>query len=228
MYENEASKVKKKNEELAKLNLELANLKSEKMDDETVDKLKKEISDVEKKNTKLSSSLEIINKRCALLEREKVLSENTTSKQQLTINEQAQALEKLEQVKVDLQKEIAAHTEINENLIAAQSSASTSSGVTPSPTALKEKKEEINSLKQKVVNLETIVKEKEKDLLSIQTEFFSCKKEKERLNRIIDTYMSKDKTVPTVEVPITTTREPLLTMSLLPSAAISNETNNDR
>ena len=216
---------KESQDEISKETKKQANLdrKSTKMDDEIVVKLKQEISDAEKKNAKLSSSLEIINKRCALLEREKVLSENTTTKQQLTIKEQAQAIENLEQIKVDLQKEIAVHTKINEDLIAAQTS-TTTPNETPNTAALKEKKEEINSLKQKVVNLETIVKEKEKDLLSIQTEFFSCKKEKERLSRIIDTYMNRDETRPTIEEPVTT-REPLSTLSLLPSAAISNDTN---
>ena len=86
---------------------------------------------------------------------------------------------------------------------------------------MKEKKKEIDSLTLKVSNLETIVKEKSKAIQSMETEVFSCKRDKDRMARIIDTYMDNnyiDNTDSQVESPST--------IPLLPQYNDS-ETNNE-
>ena len=83
-----------------------------------ISKLEQEVTEWEKKNTKTLSSLEIINKRCAGLDRDKVMLENKVTELQQTINELNNEVEKLTTANGDLQKEIETHQKVNQELIA--------------------------------------------------------------------------------------------------------------
>ena len=121
--------------------------------------LKQEVIEKEKSILKLESSLEIINKKCASLEKEKLLLQTDETKHLEALDKQKLEIQKLEKSKTELQREIDTHKKINEELITLQPS---NKDKPVENESMKEKKKEIDSLKLKVSNLETIVKEKQK------------------------------------------------------------------
>ena len=184
LKEKHRKEAEKSAEKLTKSQKEMDNLKQD--HEKLVHQLKQEILTWQNKSAKTESSLEIINRRVATLEKEKIMYNSTATQSQQTISELNVKIDGLEKEKTELQKEIKTHKEINEQLIANPQREKTSE----ESQKIKDQKREIDSLKLKVVNLETVVKEKEKSIQSIQTDLYSTRKDKERMGQIIDRYMS--------------------------------------
>ena len=188
-----------KSKDIEKLKMEKTNnLKKTTLAAAEHDKINNEnnrkISELEKEVSQKADSLEIINRKCAQLNNQKIIWEGKEKELTDHIKELKDEISNLEKSNGDLQLEIKTHQKINEELITASSNKDKPAGSTEASSdkekaESKSNKKEIDSLKLKVSNLEVIIKDKEKSIQSLTTENYSIRKEKERMGRIIDLYI---------------------------------------
>ena len=122
-YKEEVGKSVEKDKEISQLKEKL--LISEKDKDtmkqeheKVAHQFKLQITTWENKTAKTESSLEIINRKVATLEKEKIMHNSAAAQNQQTIDDFKIKIDELEKEKSELQREIKTHQDINEKLIA--------------------------------------------------------------------------------------------------------------
>ena len=145
-----------------------------------VEKREKDLQEKIKTLNATSNSLEVMNKRCATLEKSGVTNERLIESLRDQIDEYKQK-DVDRQTKIDeLEHQLADHLKINKDLIA------------NSCNKCKEKASEITSLKRKLDNMEKIEKSNNKQIQELSTKIYEAERRLKREEKINDFLMKID------------------------------------
>ena len=160
-------------------------------------KLKEDLQEKEKYLASSENSLEIMNRRCASLEKEKLINERSILALKDQNEEYRQKAEDLQSKISELQLELNQHQKINKDLIEStlvppSNDPSSDKSLGQACLKCKEKEKEVNSVKVKLDNMEKLEKDNRKEIKTLSTKVYEAERRLIREEKINDILMKLD------------------------------------